>query len=173
MVNFEGLEKGRLVVSAGSNEWGATQMWPDSWPWGEMACPAVPLHIQWVVYCRRSRASSVQCFHITRSTRSILTLAPWLSFRPLRSCARPLWASLLPWRCSATYSPSNRYPRSSAMDACPSKRPTHRSGEPLAPSSSPKQGGSGGSGCMSRPSRAGPCPAPIDPRNAEPGVDAR
>ncbi|KAE8804854.1 hypothetical protein D1007_19092 [Hordeum vulgare] len=45
MVNFEGLEKIRLVVAFGSNEWGATKIWPGSWPRGEMAIPAVPLHI--------------------------------------------------------------------------------------------------------------------------------
>ncbi|KAE8798873.1 hypothetical protein D1007_25841 [Hordeum vulgare] len=45
MVNFEGLEKIRLVVATGSNEWGATKIWPGSWPRGEMVSPAVPLHI--------------------------------------------------------------------------------------------------------------------------------
>ncbi|KAE8776287.1 hypothetical protein D1007_51097 [Hordeum vulgare] len=45
VVNFEGLEKIRLVVVVGSNEWGTTQIWPGSWPQGEMAAPVVPLHI--------------------------------------------------------------------------------------------------------------------------------
>ncbi|KAE8791502.1 hypothetical protein D1007_33945 [Hordeum vulgare] len=42
VVNFEGLEKIRLVVVAGSNEWGPTKIWPGSWPRGEMATPASP-----------------------------------------------------------------------------------------------------------------------------------
>ncbi|KAE8818280.1 hypothetical protein D1007_03910 [Hordeum vulgare] len=45
MANFEGLKKVRLVVAASSNEWGATQIRPGSWPWGEMVSPAVPLNI--------------------------------------------------------------------------------------------------------------------------------
>ncbi|KAE8788304.1 hypothetical protein D1007_37702 [Hordeum vulgare] len=45
VVNLEGLEKIRLVVAAGSNEWGATKIWPGSWPRGEMATSTVPLHI--------------------------------------------------------------------------------------------------------------------------------
>ncbi|KAE8807966.1 hypothetical protein D1007_15646 [Hordeum vulgare] len=45
VVNFKGLEKIRLVVAAGSNEWGATKIWPGSWPRGEVATPAIPLHI--------------------------------------------------------------------------------------------------------------------------------
>ncbi|KAE8804617.1 hypothetical protein D1007_19672 [Hordeum vulgare] len=45
VMNFEGLEKVQLVVAAGSNEWGATQIWPGSWPRDEVASPAVPLHI--------------------------------------------------------------------------------------------------------------------------------
>ncbi|KAE8818758.1 hypothetical protein D1007_03356 [Hordeum vulgare] len=45
VVNFEGLGKIRLVSADGSNEWGATKIWSGSWPRGETATPAVPLHI--------------------------------------------------------------------------------------------------------------------------------
>ncbi|KAE8811137.1 hypothetical protein D1007_12045 [Hordeum vulgare] len=45
VVNFEGLEKIRLVVAAGSKEWGATKIWSGSWPRGEITTRVVPLHI--------------------------------------------------------------------------------------------------------------------------------
>ncbi|KAE8769715.1 hypothetical protein D1007_58646 [Hordeum vulgare] len=45
IVNLEGLEKVRLVVVAGSNEWGATRMLLGSWPRGEVVTPAITLHI--------------------------------------------------------------------------------------------------------------------------------
>ncbi|KAE8801508.1 hypothetical protein D1007_22828 [Hordeum vulgare] len=50
VVNFEGLKKIRLVVTIGSNEWRAIQIWPGSWPRGEMATPAVPLHIHALLF---------------------------------------------------------------------------------------------------------------------------
>ncbi|KAE8806597.1 hypothetical protein D1007_17206 [Hordeum vulgare] len=45
VVNSEGLEKVRLVVTVSFNEWGATTIWPGSWPRGEMTAPTIPLHI--------------------------------------------------------------------------------------------------------------------------------
>ncbi|KAE8808283.1 hypothetical protein D1007_15470 [Hordeum vulgare] len=45
VVNLEGFHKIRLVVAASTNEWGATEIWLGSWPWGEKATHAVPLHL--------------------------------------------------------------------------------------------------------------------------------
>ncbi|KAE8776358.1 hypothetical protein D1007_51030 [Hordeum vulgare] len=44
VVNLEGLKKVWLVVASDSNELGATQIWPGTWPRRKRVSPAVPLH---------------------------------------------------------------------------------------------------------------------------------
>ncbi|KAE8789137.1 hypothetical protein D1007_36828 [Hordeum vulgare] len=45
-----GVEEGSAGSCCRLNEWGATQIWPGSWPRRERVSPAVPLHFEALIY---------------------------------------------------------------------------------------------------------------------------